>query len=283
MAYALARRYRQQAYRKAILTHAKSAVARRRTEITRRPLSEMSPDWWARVDAAPRLRPYESLAKVWTTLGDELLHPYGGYSASLLRYRNPFVRLNTALDLACGAGAVAQDLARYFRRVYAVDPSQELLDAGRARDTSGRIEWRLGDFANIGVDQPVQVVTCGGNSLNYVLGHDELAGVFRAVRDRLVPGGLFYFDVVSESLAEETQGGFVDELEHEGEMYYIAHRLDPRTHDMDCFALTPQGYEVHKRFYFAVADIQNAADRAGLGMLGPPQLHQMGRYILTRS
>lgn len=93
----------------------------------------------------------------------------------------------TAIDVGCGAGLLAEPLARLGAEVTGVDAAPENIAAARAHAEGGRlaITYHAGDIAHLGLGQ-FDLVT----SLE-VIEHVADKGAFiRALADRLAPGGL---------------------------------------------------------------------------------------------
>jgi len=108
------------------------------------------------------------------------------------------------LDLACGHGLVARELARRGAQVVGLDLSSELLDRGReARlQSTLSIDFVLGDAAASDVLPGVgfDVVAC-----NFGLSDiDDLDGVLANVDRLLVPGGRFVFSILHPCFAGAT-------------------------------------------------------------------------------
>jgi len=91
-----------------------------------------------------------------------------------------------ALDLGCGPGKIAHDLAPYFQTVEALDPAAPMIAVGRERnpDTTN-IEW-ITARAEEGIGTgPYDLVTAGA-SLHWM----QHAVVFPKLAAHLAPGGI---------------------------------------------------------------------------------------------
>jgi SAM-dependent methyltransferase len=115
--------------------------------------------------------------------------------------RHP-VRQRRMLDLACGTGTVAIAMALQGWQVTGVDASPHMLEQARAKAEAigqehldNRLRWMQADMRRFRVREPVSLVTCLYDSLNYMLSSDDLQAVFRHVSAALEPGGLFLFDM----------------------------------------------------------------------------------------
>lgn len=102
-----------------------------------------------------------------------------------------------ALDIATGTGAAALELARSGLTVAGLDASPEMIEQATRQAELARlaIEWQVDDMRAFSIREPVDLVTCFFDSLNYLLAETELLDCFAAVRRGLNQGGWFVFDL----------------------------------------------------------------------------------------
>jgi 2-polyprenyl-6-hydroxyphenyl methylase/3-demethylubiquinone-9 3-methyltransferase len=104
----------------------------------------------------------------------------------------------TALDVGCGGGLLAEEVARLGFRVTGVDPSGPSLETARAHARAGGFDIEYVE----GVGEALPVAD-GAFDLVYccdVLEHvDDVAGVMREIRRALRPGGLFVYDTINRT------------------------------------------------------------------------------------
>jgi len=100
-------------------------------------------------------------------------------------------------DLCCGTGTVAITFAARGWHVYGVDGSAAMLAEARrkAAEMGIRVEFSQQDMREFALPQPVDLVTCFYDSVNYLLTGDDLRRCFQRVAAALVPGGWFVFDM----------------------------------------------------------------------------------------
>ena len=101
------------------------------------------------------------------------------------------------LEIACGTGRHAIELARLGCDVSASDCSASMLDVARNKGvlTGSNVEFSLCDMREIPVPgEPFDAVVCLFDSIGYVGSDDELSKVFRCVRSCVKAGGLFLFE-----------------------------------------------------------------------------------------
>jgi SAM-dependent methyltransferase len=93
-------------------------------------------------------------------------------------------RRDRALDLGCGPGKIARELAKHFAHVEALDPAEPMIAVGR-EDAPSNIAW-ICEGAETGIDAgPYDLVTAGA-SLHWMQ-HDI---VFPKLAAALTPGGV---------------------------------------------------------------------------------------------
>jgi SAM-dependent methyltransferase len=101
------------------------------------------------------------------------------------------------VDLGCGSGLWARELVNEGYSVLGIDISEAMIEL--SRDKVPEAEFRLGSLFEIEIPR-CQAVTAVSEVLNYLFDAENeergLGRLFRRVRDALVPGGVFVFDVL---------------------------------------------------------------------------------------
>ncbi len=106
----------------------------------------------------------------------------------------------SALDLACGTGSFAINLAREGMTVIGLDLSESMLERARQKGQAVPalpVSFRQGDMRDFRLPQPVDLVTCFFDAMNYNLCDTDLLATFRCVSRALTPQGVFVFDMNS--------------------------------------------------------------------------------------
>ncbi|MHB1004665.1 MAG: class I SAM-dependent DNA methyltransferase [Chloroflexota bacterium] len=118
-------------------------------------------------------------------------------------------RGESALDLACGTGTLALAYAQWGLRAYGVDGSAAMLRQAEAKALALGLSARFGrqDMRSFAVPEPVDLISCGYDSLNYLLEPGDVLSTFRRVAAELRPGGLFAFDVNTAWMYENVHDG----------------------------------------------------------------------------
>ena len=126
------------------------------------------------------------------------------YHNSLLKHVP--ANCENALEIGCGTGAFARDLARVCHRVTALDLSSEMIRVARARSRQfGNIEFQLADAMTWNFPDSHFDFVCSIATLH----HLEQRGLFVKMRETLKAGGvLVVLDLVqSDNLFEKMLDG----------------------------------------------------------------------------
>jgi ubiquinone/menaquinone biosynthesis C-methylase UbiE len=132
------------------------------------------------------------------------------------------------LDVACGDGRLALELARRGFRVTGVDISEDFLAAGRrnAQDQGLTVEWRLSDMRDLPWSEEFDGAFCGGSSFGF-LGDAGDRDFVRAVARTLKPGARFAIDAVKAAEVFATHFRERHEMEVGGIRFQAENRYDP--------------------------------------------------------
>ena len=106
--------------------------------------------------------------------------------------------IRTILDVGCGTGGHALQMARRDFEVTGVDRSGPMLSVARTKAASLKVAhvpvFREGDARTLDLATKFDVVMSMFAVISYMTANEDLMGVFRAARKHLNPGGLFIFD-----------------------------------------------------------------------------------------
>ena len=139
---------------------------------------------------------YESLAGAYDGLTRDI--PYG----KILEFIEAVLHKagktpETALDLACGTGSMSVLLAEQGLRVLGADISEEMLTVAqqKAAELDNPPYFIRQPMQRLRLPEPVDLVVCLLDSLNYLDEPDDCPAVFARVYKALMPGGVFLFDI----------------------------------------------------------------------------------------
>ena len=104
-------------------------------------------------------------------------------------------RLNV-LDLGCGTGRHALEIAKLDHHVSCLDQSNSMLDFARRRfDSAGLVfNGQIGNVQDFALEKKFDLVTMMFAVLNYITDKAELIATLNSIRAHLVKGGVFVFD-----------------------------------------------------------------------------------------
>lgn len=120
------------------------------------------------------------------------------YVAGLIETHAPSAR--SVLEIGCGTGAHAAELADQSYEVTGVDMSEGMLDGAESRRRSlragvaARLSFAQGDARTVRLGRRFNAVISLFHVMSYQTSNEDLAAAFATVRDHLAPGGVFVFD-----------------------------------------------------------------------------------------
>jgi SAM-dependent methyltransferase len=188
--------------------------------------------------------------------------------------------VRTLLDLGCGTGRHAVELARRGYEVVGVDVSEEMLARARRRaaDDHTHASFVLGDIQSIQLDRRFDAVVSMFAVVGYQTSDDALRATFDTVRRHLEPSGIFLFDVwyapavnaVGPTIRVKTvavDGGEIErraagELDREQRICTVRYELTHRRAD----GLATTSRETHRMRYFDERELETFLAGAGLSM-----------------
>ncbi|MEE6259089.1 class I SAM-dependent methyltransferase [Plantactinospora sonchi] len=97
------------------------------------------------------------------------------------------------VDLGCGTGRLAVELALRGHQVTAVDPSPAMLEHARHRPGASLVRWTEGDASCLGVAE-YDLAVLAGQVVEVITDDRDLLATFTALRRALRPGGTLSFD-----------------------------------------------------------------------------------------
>ena len=148
-------------------------------------------------------------------------------------------RVDSVLDLGCGSGRMTVELARRGYDMIGVDGSPEMLsvarDAAERAGLSERCLWLLQDLSSFELYGTVEAVVCCLDTVNHLTSYADLRAMLSLVRNYLVPGGLFLFDINSREKFETAYADRVYTLEDEDAFCIWQNTYHPKTHIADFY------------------------------------------------
>ncbi|MGZ9225682.1 MAG: class I SAM-dependent DNA methyltransferase [Anaerolineales bacterium] len=95
------------------------------------------------------------------------------------------------LDVACGTGAHAQPLSKYYK-VEGLDLDPEMLSVARKKHP--KITFHQGDMTNFDLGRQFDVIGCLFSSIGYVKTKSRLQKAIKSMNRHLLPGGVLLIE-----------------------------------------------------------------------------------------
>ncbi len=100
----------------------------------------------------------------------------------------------TLLDVGCGTGTFALELAHRGYDVTAVDPAPQMVAMAARKDTGRSVKWVTGSVTDLAIDLRVNAAIMTGHAFQCLLEDTQISELFEAVGKRLLPKGSFWFE-----------------------------------------------------------------------------------------
>jgi SAM-dependent methyltransferase len=163
----------------------------------------------------PALAAYESFAAVYNDFNHSNDYEMWLGEALLPELRKHGLKEGgSALDVGCGTGRAFQPLLRRGWRVHGCDLSPAMLEVA-AREGGGEVKLQAADMRDLPRIDDFDLVLSLNDSVNYLLGDEDLVFALTGMKANLAEDGLLLFDVNSSSTYT---GGYseVQAVEHQG-------------------------------------------------------------------
>jgi SAM-dependent methyltransferase len=171
---------------------------------------------------------YDVLAAIYDALLGDRFFPQVRRAFEWL-VRRYGIRFDSAADVACGTGT----FVRYLREcgvpaIYGVDRSPAMLRVAIAKNRGSGARFLCQDFTTLQLPQPVDLITCHFDSLNYLLTTADLLRALRRFHANLKPGGHVIFDMITDRPPWQGPEPRVERVAGPGVTVVRVTRWDPR-------------------------------------------------------
>ena len=99
----------------------------------------------------------------------------------------------SVVDIGCGTGVLAIELAQCGRQVIGVDPAQAMIDVARTRVGGDTVDWIHGGAADV-PSAVTDLAVMTGHVAQYFVDDSDWAGLLDAGRRMMLPGGRLAFE-----------------------------------------------------------------------------------------
>lgn len=130
----------------------------------------------------------------------DALNPPGADTAFYLDLAG--MRPRTVLDMGCGTGWLAAELAARGHDVTGADPAGAMLDLARRRSGGDRVAWVRSDAAALNLGARFDLIVMTGHVFQVFLDDATTLASLRCLRRHLAPGGRLAFETRNPAARE---------------------------------------------------------------------------------
>lgn len=151
---------------------------------------------------------YGEFAKIY----DELINEDISYDDMIYRIievcRENGIVLDDYLDIACGTANVTVRLAKYFKDIYAVDLSEDMLREAFDKFKTNRVKGKIicQDMTELSLNKQFNLITSVLDATNYIIEQEDLEKYFKGIYNHLKEDGIVVFDINSYYKLSEILG-----------------------------------------------------------------------------
>ena len=212
------------------------------------------------------LKPYERLSQVYDAGWGDFSIQYVSLINDLLMERG--INRARILDIACGTGILAFELAKSGYLVYGVDISPEMIKMARLKSTGlSNLTFDIQDMARLKVSDKYDLVACTFDSINYILKGSDLKRMLSRIASALRDKGIFIFDSNTKHLYlnhnDETERR---ELNGQSLIQHCIYNQN-RNIATTVFSFSDGSYEIHKQRPYNYKELKPLLNHAGFKIL----------------
>ncbi len=215
---------------------------------------------------------YANLAKWFEYLNDDC--GYENWSQYFIGKLQGY-SLTYGLDIGCGGGWFTRAFQRAGYIVTGLDVSPEMLDVAqeKAMQEGVRGEYLLGDIVKFRTPKKFDFATAINDCVNYIP-KNKLLSAFKNVKNALIKGGIFLFDISSERKFREKIANTVsvDDRDEVTYMSFNREEIDGVTMEVTLFCKEADGRycrleEVHRQYRYTEEEICAALEESGFTVI----------------
>jgi len=157
--------------------------------------------WSKRIE---EVEPYSQLAEIYDDVMRHVRYrQWAGYVAGLFS-KSP-LPVRRVLDISCGTGSMALELARLGFGVSGFDYSWHMVKQARlkAHGQHAPLQFWCASMTDFTTRRRYDAIICTYDSLNYCRTPQQCTRVFEKAYEALLPGGLLIFDVCTEKNSKQ--------------------------------------------------------------------------------
>lgn len=212
------------------------------------------------------LNPYDKLSRFYDVGWSDFSIQYLDLINELLQERG--IKQARILDIACGTGNLALEMAQQGHNVCGTDISTEMIDiAKRKAKRLSNLTYMVRDMKETIYGSKFDMVTCTYDSINYLRRLRDIGRMLSGVVSVLDTGGLFIFDSNTKYLYMKHANELL-KREIKGEKFLQQCQYKARGNIVTTtFSFSDGTYEVHQQRPYSYEELQPLLDKAGLHTL----------------
>lgn len=206
---------------------------------------------------------YERLSQVYDLGWGQFALQYVSLISQLLDERG--VKPARILDLACGTGILAVELANRGHLVHGIDISPEMIKIAKSKSVGlSNLSFDVQDMTQFCVKGEFDLVMCTFDSVNYLLNIDDVRKMLYRVAGALRESGILVFDSNTNQLYANARKE-AQERELGGEYFVQKVGYEPTKKEATIiFEFSDGTMEVHKQRPYDLAELEPILACAGL-------------------
>jgi ubiquinone/menaquinone biosynthesis C-methylase UbiE len=212
------------------------------------------------------LNPYDKLSRFYDVGWSDFSIQYTGLINELLQERG--IKHARILDIACGTGSLALELAQQGHNVCGTDLSSEMIGIAKKK-TKGlsNLTFAVRDMTVFNSRDSFDMITCTYDSINYLRRLYDVRRMLSGVASVLDTGGFFVFDSNTKYLYMKHSNELL-KREINGEEFLQQCRYQSRGKiATTTFSFSDGTYEIHRQRPYSYEELQPLLDKAGLHTL----------------
>ena len=231
-------------------------------------------------DAVSGNAPYGRFAEVYDALlGDQSFQDMR-FTFEWIRNRYS-LQFASAADIGCGTGSFVDYLCRAGSGpVWGVDLSPQMLEVAAIKNVGNRAKFLLQDMRELRLPQPVDLVTCQFEALNYLTTTNDLHSALVSFGSALTSGGSAVFDVTTERPDDPVENRPVYLQRSLSSSVTVRAKYDPlsrtQTARLEVADSTGANVEIHCQRAHTVDDVTTAIAAGGLELVA---VHDLGDIL----
>lgn len=168
-------------------------------------------------------RPYSLFADHYdTAMGRDIFSAIRDIFERLLQRHR--IRFSSAADLGCGTGLFARYLnSRWNAPVFGVDLSPAMLRIADENCRNTGVKLIHQDIRKLCLPHGVDLITANFDTVNHLVGDDDLPQLFQSVYKNLNPDGHFIFDIITP--CNPPQGTRIYDGRHSGSFKQVIQQI----------------------------------------------------------